>query len=342
MHPNLLATTSLATTLLLVSCQASPFARDEPPASPIVASVNDQPVTLEELDDFIKDDLFSQQTGGGDPSRTYQVRRDALEKLVQQRAVDDLASQRGVDVDALVQSEAEAIGPITNTDVVTFYRENHARLRGATLEQVAPAIRQHLEQQRAMAARQAIRQRTPIDISLEPPRVEVAADGPALGPETAPVTIVEFSDFQCPFCRQARPQLRALVERYPDQVRLVYRHLPLESIHPRARAAAEAAACAEAQGRFWEYHDLLFENQQALSDDDLRRYATEVGADPAQFSACVEAQEYAGKIDADVAAAKSIHITGTPALVINGIVVFGLQSEEALDSLIREELENAG
>jgi len=341
MRSNLFATAVLVSALLLPACQTLLGPRDETPASPIIASVNDEPITLDELDAFIKDELYAQQTRSGEPSRTFQVRSDALDKLVKRRAVEALASQRGVDVDTLVQAEAEALGPITNEDVVHFYNENSARLRGATLADVAPNIRQHLEQQRAVAAVDAIRARTPITITLEPPRVDVAADGPSLGPETAPVTIVEFSDFQCPYCRQASPQLRALTERYPTQVRLVYRHLPLESIHPRARAAAEASACAEEQGLFWEYHDLLFANAQALSDQDLKRYAEQVGADPARFAACVESREYAGKIDADVAAAQAISVTGTPAFVINGIVVFGLQSEDGLDQLIRDELEDA-
>jgi protein-disulfide isomerase len=341
MHSNLFVTAGIAVALLLPSCQTNPANRDEAPASPIVASVNDQPITLDELDAFIKDQLFSQQTAGGEPSRTFQVRSDALEKLVKRRAVEALAAERGVDVDALVESEAEAIGPITNTDVVHFYNENRALLRGATLAQATPSIRKHLEQQRANAAVEAIRKRTPITIALEAPRVDVAPDGPSLGPEDAPVTIIEFGDFQCPFCQRASPQLRALTERYPTEVRLVYRHLPLESIHPRARAAAEASTCADEQGLFWKYHDLLFENQQALSDKDLKGYAAQVGADPARFAACVESRKYAAKIDADVAAAHAISVTGTPAFVINGIVAFGLQTDDGLDQMIRAELADA-
>jgi protein-disulfide isomerase len=153
------------------------------------------------------------------------------------------------------------------------------------------------------------------------------------------VTIVEFSDFQCPYCKRAVPLVHQIAEKYPTEVRIVFRHLPLDAIHPRARAAAEAAACANAQGLFWEYHDRVFEDQNALSDEDLRGYAVDVSADEALFGTCVETREYAATVDADVAAANAIGITGTPAFVINGILLYGLQDEQAMDELIQSELE---
>ena len=141
-----------------------------------------------------------------------------------------------------------------------------------------------------------------------------------------------------PYCQRAVPLLERVAAKYPEQVRIVYRHLPLEGLHPQARAGAEAAACAAAGGRFWEYHDLLFANPRALGDADLRRYAEEVGLDAKAFDACLSSRQHAAAIDADMREASAVGVTGTPAFVVNGIVLFGLQSEEALDKVIREEL----
>jgi protein-disulfide isomerase len=113
----------------------------------------------------------------------------------------------------------------------------------------------------------------------------------------------------------------------------------LDSLHPRARAAAEASACAADQGLFWEYHDRIFANPRASGDEDLREHAREIGADGALFEACVENREHAAAVEADAAVAAELGVTGTPAFVVNGILLFGLQSEETLDRLIREELE---
>ncbi|MDH5307677.1 MAG: thioredoxin domain-containing protein [Myxococcales bacterium] len=338
MHFHTTAAAAIAGALLLASCATPGAAPTQQQDSPIVARVDGTAIRLQELDEFIKDELFAQQTRGGDPSRTHQIRSDALDRLIEQRAVEAAAARRGVDPEALVREEVEALGPVTNEEVMAFFAENRDRIGAPKLEDVAPRIRQHLEQERTHQAIVAIASRASVALELEPPRVEIGGEGPSLGPADAPVTIIEFSDFQCPYCRRARPLVAALAARYPNEVRFVYRHLPLESIHPRARPAAEAAACAQDQGLFWEYHDVLFENPEALGDVDLRRYAQELGADTAQFNDCLSTRQHAAEIDADVAAAASIGVSGTPAFVVNGILVFGLQTEEELDRLIRAEL----
>ena len=167
---------------------------------------------------------------------------------------------------------------------------------------------------------------------LEPPRVTVAAEGPSLGPADAPVTIIEFSDFQCPYCGRAASTVKQIHERYPKQVRIVYRNLPLDSIHPNARPAAEAAACADAQGRFWEFHDRLFANQRALAPEDLQRYAKEIGLDMAAFDQCVKDRKSQAKVDGDLAAANEAASNagkrglGTPAFFVNGDPALGREA----------------
>ena len=169
---------------------------------------------------------------------------------------------------------------MTDDEIKAFFDQNRQRLPpDATLDALKDRIRQHLTSQRPDKVREQLRKDAKIAVLLQPPRVAVAPDGPSRGPADAPIVVIEFSDYQCPFCKRAEPTVTALMQKYPTQVRLVYRHLPLDQIHPRARPAAIAAVCAEQQGKFWEYHDTLFANQQALNDADLEKYATTLGMD---------------------------------------------------------------
>ena len=304
-------------------------------AGEVAARVGGEDVTIEELDEFIKEDLFERETRGGNPARIHDLRSQAVRALVQQRAIEREAERRGLTPEALI-AVAKTEVEVSDDDVAAFHEKNRAQLRGATLEQSSSRIRDHLQNERAI---ESILDSVGVDVVLERPRVEVRSDGPSMGPADAPVTIVEFSDFQCPYCQRAQPVLRSIAEKYPEKVRIVYRHLPLESIHPQARAGAEASACAADGGRFWEYHDLLFANPRAMSQPDLRRYAEQVGLEAEAFDACLSSRKHAAAIDADVREASAVGITGTPAFVVNGIVLFGLQSEEALDEVIQEELE---
>jgi protein-disulfide isomerase len=326
-----------ACSLVFLACLSRPPALDD---SPNAAVLDGSVISVAALDAWIKDETFKQQTGGGNPARIYQFRRSSLDQLIERRVVEAEAERSGLDADAFVRQEVEANNPVTQEDVVKFFEENRERMGNSTFDDVSPQIREYLEKLRAKEARQGMVARAAVTIELEPPRVEIESDGPSWGPEDAAVTIVEFGDFLCPYCRQARNVLYSLVEKYPEEVRVVYRHLPLETIHPRAQAAAEASECAADQGLFWEYHNRLFNNPQAFGDEDLRGHAREIGADGEVFDACVDNREHAARIDADAAAAAELGITGTPAFVINGILLFGLQSEETMDRLIRDELAN--
>jgi protein-disulfide isomerase len=156
------------------------------------------------------------------------------------------------------------------------------------------------------------------------------------GPSDAPVTIVEFSDYECPFCKRAEASVKKVIETYGDHVRLSYRDYPLD-FHANARPAALAAHCANAQGKFWEYHDKLMASD-SLSSDALQRMADEVGLDRDKFDPCVANKEHASAIDADVAAGEKAGVNGTPAFFINGRMLDGAQPFEAFQEVIEEEL----
>ncbi|NNF29286.1 MAG: thioredoxin domain-containing protein [Gemmatimonadetes bacterium] len=196
------------------------------------------------------------------------------------------------------------------------------------------------EQLAAMIVDELQRAGEPVEARrLEPIRVAVEADGfPAKGPDDAPVTIVEWADFQCPFCKRILPAVEQVLETYGDQVRFVYRQYPIAQLHPEAEKAAEASLCAHAQGRFWAMHDAMFEDQAALAVPDLRETARRIGLDGPAFDRCLDSGQFAGEAAADLAAGRRAGVTGTPAMFINGRMLGGLQSFESIAEIIDDEL----
>jgi len=170
-----------------------------------------------------------------------------------------------------------------------------------------------------------------------------ADDSPARGPAGALVTIIEFSDFQCPFSKLYFDNtLPLILSNYGNSVRYVYRYFPLTPIHPEAEKAAEAAECAREQGRFWEYHDMLFQNQNALDVVDLKEYAAKLGLDESAFDQCLDSDKYAPEVEKDIEDGKSYGVGGTPTVFINGRKVVGALPYTTFQSVIDEELAKAG
>jgi protein-disulfide isomerase len=171
-------------------------------------------------------------------------------------------------------------------------------------------------------------------------RFEVSADDdPALGPANALVTIVEFSDYQCPFCAKWHMEVfNRLMTDYKDKIRFVYRDFPLYSIHPQAQSAAEAADCAGEQNAYWKFHTALFSEKYALGTDAYTRYADELGLDTKKFSQCISERRYQGEVEADSAAANKLGVNSTPTFYINGRGLIGAQPYEAFKQVIDEEL----
>jgi protein-disulfide isomerase len=323
---------------LALSCSSQPAGQGE---AEVVATIDGDAITLAELDAWIKEDLFDEQTRSRSPAAVHEFRAERLQQMIDERLLEQEAQSRGVTTDEMLES-ASAGAAVTDDQVAAFYAENKDRIGGATLEQIGPRIRRHLEQQAGKDAVKRLlddlRERAAVQVTFAPPRVEVATVGPSLGPEAAPVTIVEFSDFQCPFCSRAGPIVKQVLARYPEQVRVVYRHFPLDSIHPRARPAAEASACADEQGKFWAYHDKLFANAKQLEDADLERYAGEVGLDLAAWRACRTDGRAASVVERDLADARSAGVTGTPSFFVNGRMLGGAQPVEKFVELIEAEL----
>jgi protein-disulfide isomerase len=305
-------------------------------ASPTIAEGDGLHVTLHELDERVKQSLFDERTRG-QANRVYELRAKALDEMLGDLVMEAEAERRGLSRDALIEAEAAAV---TDEDVTAFFEGNRQRMPADTaFEDVEAALRKNLEDRSRKKVVTSLVADANVVIHLAPPRIEVAADGPSLGPETAPITIIEFSDFQCPYCRRALPIIKEVMSRHPEDVRVVYRHLPLEAIHPRARPAAEAAACAEDQGHFWEFHDRLFEGKGALSASGLRAHAEAIGLDLDAYDGCVSDRTHRDDVTADLEAARAAGISSTPAFLVNGVLLTGAQPVAAFERLIERELQ---
>ena len=167
------------------------------------------------------------------------------------------------------------------------------------------------------------------------------AGAPALGTDEFKIEIVEFSDFQCPFCKRVNPTIKRIEDEYGDDVRVVFKHMPL-SIHPQAKSAHTAAEAAHKQDKFWEMHDLIFADQRQLTDEKFLAYAEQIGLDIDRFQNDVKSAAVRSRIDADLAEASKLGVTGTPAFFINGRFLSGAQPFESFKRLIDEELKKVG
>jgi protein-disulfide isomerase len=272
--------------------------------------------------------------------KRHDLLQTGLDRLVEQKLLAAEAKKRGSSEEEVL--EGIAAKPVTDADVDAFYTENQSRLReGLTKEQVAPQIRQYLEQVNEQSARSEffaeLRKQHAVDYRLEPLRVEVAATGPSRGPANAPVTIVEFADFQCPYCARILPALDQLMQSYGDKVRLVYRQFPL-TIHNNAEIAARASLCANEQGKFWEMHDGMFANQRALDAAQLKTTAANLNLDADAFNECLDSGRYADQVAADTAAGTEAGVSGTPALFVNGRFIAGAVPLEDITKIVDDEL----
>jgi protein-disulfide isomerase len=312
----------------------------------VVGRVGDQPVTMADLDEaWQQNDAASRIRMLQD---LYDTRRQTLDIVIGEILVGRAATARGMTRDDLLAAELPSRTlPITDVDITRLYEQNRNAFQGRTQAQMEPEIRAFLEQQRPTQALYAYMNELravadDVQVSLDPPRtsIEVGADDPVFGPPGAAVEIVEFSDFQCPFCQQLVGTLEQLKTAFGSDIRLVFKDYPLPS-HAQAFKAAEAGNCANQQGKFWEMHDTMFSRQSELGVDDLKRHAGELGMDQAAFDTCLDSGGFAEQVNADLLAGQRYGVSSTPTVFINGRAVMGAAPYELFNEIIREELERA-
>ena len=303
-----------------------------------VATIGDWSISLDELDDAAAAQLSKVRQD------EYDIRQQVLDGLMEQQLLEREAKAREVTVDELLRTEVtEKVVPPTQTEVDAYFNSISSRLRGQTKEQVEPQIKAHLAAQKSSGIQgdfvASLRKKYDARVMIEPPRITVSADDDAArGPKDAPITIVEFSDYQCPYCARGEESVTAVLEKYGDKVRVVYRDYPL-SFHQNAEISAIGSECAEEQGKFWEMHGAMFANQQKLAAADLIETAAGLGLDKEEFKACLESGKYREEVQNDFQEGASYGVTGTPAFFINGVMLSGAQPPEAFYKIIDRELE---
>jgi protein-disulfide isomerase len=326
--------------LLLAVALARPSVGAEIAPTESLAEVNGEAIAAAEVERALGMKLSQLE------EQIYNLKRQELDALIAQRLLAQEAARRSVSVAGLLDAEVTSkIDLVTEKEVEDFYQQNKARVSGDEAD-IRQKIRAFLQQRKLAARRkifvESLRSQAKVLVRLEPPtppRIDVPVAGaPVRGAEDAHVTVVEFSDFQCSFCKQAHPILSKLLEQYPGKVKLIYLDFPLERIHPQARRAAQAARCANDQGKFWEYHDVLFAQSPRLSPTDLKRYARQVGLDTAKFETCLSSETHKATVQKDLDEGKKLGVTSTPAFFINGRPLQGAQSFEAFVRVIEEEL----
>jgi protein-disulfide isomerase len=331
-------------TLLFAGC-SSTSAQQTPQQLPsdVVGKVGSTSITLAQVDERalkMPTDSFGSTKL---VEALYEARRSALDEIINDALIDADAKTRGFDRTKLLDQEINSkIAQPTEAEIAAWYQQNPDRVQGATLDQVRAPIGGLLVQQRTAVVREAYlkmqKGKATINITLQPPRQTIATAGrPQKGPANAPIELIEFADFQCPYCLRALPTLQQVLATYGDRIHFVYRHYPLQN-HPNARPAAEAAECAAEQEKFWQYYDVLFGDPSKLSVDDLKASAARLDMDGSRFNACVDSRKYKAAVDTDIKDGTNAGVSGTPAFFINGRTVSGAQPFEVFKQVIDEEL----
>jgi protein-disulfide isomerase len=315
----------------------------------VVASFNGAPITEEDLrkaasSDLDKLGLQVMQMNANVARIEHQILETNLLHLLADRLFEAEAAKQGITKEAYVDKElAGKVKEPTDQDVNAFYQSNRQRFN-QPLAQVADQIRRYLDAESRSKAlgdlADSLKAEYAVKMMLPPLRSKVGTEGsPSRGPKEAPVTIVEFSDFECPYCSQLSKTLHEVLAKYGDEVQLVYRHFPLSQIHPFAERAAEASLCAGEQDHFWEMHDLMFQTQNALKDDDLKAKALALKLNSTAFDQCLASGKYADKVKQDEREGYSLGISSTPAFFINGRFFAGAMPMADITRTIDEEIQ---
>ncbi len=276
----------------------------------------------------------------------YRLEKQKLDEHIGAILITQEAKKRGISVPTLLEQEVNStVQPASEEEIRILYEKNKERIR-VEFDKVHDQIRDYLREQKLTQRKDEyfnnLRTVAKVTTYLKAPpllRADVLVNGsPFKGPEKAKVTVIKFEDFQCPYCKAGQPNYQEVLKRYDGKVRLVHKDLPLDELHPLARRAAEAARCADEQGKFWAYHDKLYEHAPKLGVNDLKSYAKEIGVDHKAFEECLSSAKFKDRVQKDFLEAAQLGITGTPTLFINGREFSGALPVETIAQVIDEEL----
>jgi protein-disulfide isomerase len=304
----------------------------------VVASINGQTLSREEFNRRVSARLFQAR------NTFYEAERKALDEIVNEMLLEQRAREEKTTVPALLDRHVNSqAGQAPTDDALRVYYEGLDV--NEPFDSVKDKIVTHLRDKRIAKAKAAylasLRNDAKLNISLAPPRLQVPVDNmPLRGNPSAPVRIIEYADYECPYCQQIQPALDKLSAEYKDKVAFAYKDVPLPN-HPNAQKAAEAKHCAAAQGKYWEYHDLLVANK-AYQTENLKEHARSLRLNMDAFDRCVEKGEQTGVVSDHVREAQALGLQGTPSFFINGRFFSGALTYEKLREIVEEELRAAG
>lgn len=324
---------------------AAPAASGAMARDAVVASWNGGSVTYGDLSDELGVKLVQIEVEY--LSNKHATESQGLDQMVVTKILEAEAAATGAaDVDAMLKTEIEdKITPPTEAELREFYEVMKRQMRGAAFEEVRDRIAMEVtrrKQSELFATYiEGLKKKYNVQNTLPAPvlpRIPVSVDDdPSKGPAEAKVTIVQFAEFQCPYCGKAGESVDKVLETYGDDVRMVFRDFPL-SFHPRAIPAAVAANCAGEQGKYWEMHDKLMSNQRALEEADLTGHAESLQLDLAKWSTCRQDPAQTAEVMKDFEDGQAVGVSGTPAFFINGIMISGAQPFEEFKRIIDAEL----
>ena len=316
--------------LMLTGIAASVACADD--SSAVVAEVNGHQLTRAELDKRESGDLLQAKY------KYYMAEKQAVDKLVREELLNDAAKKEGVSVEELLKRHIGEVKAPTDDQVEVFYEGMQS---DKSLPEIHDDIRQHIvdlrRQKAATAYLETLRTKGDVKVEIEPPTTTVSstAGAPTLGPADAPVKIIEYADYQCPYCKQMHPLIKRLREEFP-KTQLVYEDFPLP-MHANAEKAAEAAHCAGDQGKYWEFHDAIFDHSGSLDVTNLKGIAKTVKLDQTSFDQCLDSGKHAPDVAKGQIQGTGLGITGTPTFFINGHMVTGAAKYETLKEIVAQE-----
>ncbi len=349
----------LIATLILSACGANPAQNSAPvtppaqvqnpaPAAPsapatandeVLATINGQPITDSEVTARVGDQLKKVQ------SQIFEIKRSGVDDVLEEKLIEAEAAKRKISTDELLKKEIDGkIAEPTQAEIESAYQMQKKRFQNKELSEVKNDVVKMIKQSKKASAYgeyvESLKKSAKVKIMMKRPRIDVATDGdPSKGNPKAKVTIVEFSEYQCPFCKKTRPTVDQILSTYKNDVYYVFRDFPL-SFHQQARKAAEAANCAGDQGKYWEYSQKLWDNQGNHQPEKLHEYAKAIGLNAQKFSSCLDSGKFADEIEKDIQDGSKAGVSGTPAYFINGIFISGAQPFEKFKAIIDEELAN--
>lgn len=324
--------------LMLVANYGLAQSKADTEATEVLAEVNGIKILASEIEEPLKDTLYDLER------KKYEARMKEIEQRIARLLIEGEARRRGLTMEQLFQQEVEGkIQAVSEQAARKFFDENKARIRG-TFEENKKRIMEFLGRQEAQRQAQkfltGLRAKANIKISLkepEEPKYNVSTDDdPWRGKPQALVTIIEFTDFQCPACKQVQPVVKEVLKAYGDNVKFVVRDFPLPD-HQLARKAAEASGCAAEQNKYWEFHDLLFENQPRLEIAQLKGYAQKLGLNIEAFFDCLDGGKFAQEVEKDFRDGLKATVQGTPTFFINGKKLRGQHTLAEFKRMVDQE-----